>query len=79
MTNIGRPAPECGDAQVVAIGQNKFGILWRGELRREQYPTQRLAVLAIAALRQASMQGLRQGRASPAGGARPFGGGTSVV
>jgi hypothetical protein len=55
MTTIGRPAPEYTDAQVVAIGHNKFGVLWRGELRREQYPTQRLAILAIAALRQASM------------------------
>jgi hypothetical protein len=77
MTNIALPAPECDDAQVVAIGQNKFGVLWRGELRREQYPTQRLASLAIAALRQANMQGLRP--ASPAGLARTLGGGTSVV
>jgi hypothetical protein len=50
MTNIALPAPEGDDAQVVAIGQNKFGVLWRGELRREQYPTQRLAVLALARL-----------------------------
>jgi hypothetical protein len=78
MTNIALPAPEGDDAQVVAIGQNKFGVLWRGELRREQYPTQRLAVLALTALRQANMQGLRQGPA-PAGGARTLGGGTSVV
>ena len=70
MTNIALPAPESGDAQVVAIGQNKFGVLWRGELRREQYPTQRLAILTIAALRQASMQCLRQGPAPPAGGAQ---------
>lgn len=55
MTTIGRPAPEYAGAQVVVIGENKFGVLWRGELRREQYPTQRLAILAIAALRQASM------------------------
>jgi hypothetical protein len=55
MTTIGRSAAECADAQVVAIGENKFGVRWRGELRREQYPTERLAVLAIAALRQASM------------------------
>ena len=61
MTNIALPAPEGDDAQVVAIGQNKFGVLWRGELRREQYPTERLAILAIAALRHASMQGLRKG------------------
>jgi hypothetical protein len=73
MTNIALPAPEGDDAQVVAIGQNKFGVL------REQYPTQRLAVLALAALRQANMQGLRQGPASPAGGARAMGRGTSVV
>ena len=55
MTIIGRPAPEYVDAQVVAIGENKFGVLWRGERRREQYPTQQLATLAIAALQQASM------------------------
>ncbi|HYZ45842.1 MAG TPA: hypothetical protein VE667_13380 [Xanthobacteraceae bacterium] len=55
MTIIARPAPKYADAQVIAIGHNKFGVLWRGELRREQYPTQRLAILAIAALRQASM------------------------
>ena len=78
MTNIALPAPEGGDAQVVAIGQNKFGVLWRGELRREQYPTQRLAILALAALQQANMQGLRQGPA-PAGGARAMGRGTTVV
>jgi len=79
MTNIALPAPEGDDAQVVAIGQNKFGVLWRGELRREQYPTERLAILALAALRQANMQGLRQRAASPAGFARTLGGGTSVV
>jgi hypothetical protein len=61
MTNIALPAPERGDTRVVAIGHNKFGLLWRGELRREQYPTERLAILAIAALRHASMQGLRKG------------------
>lgn len=55
MTIIGRPALGYVDAKVVAIGENKFGVLWRGELRREQYPTERLAILAIAALRQASM------------------------
>ena len=79
MTNIALPAPEGDDAQVIVIGQNKFGVLWRGELRREQYPTQRLAILALAALRQANMQGLRQGPASPAGGVRAMGRGTSVV
>jgi hypothetical protein len=79
MTNIALPAPERDDAQVVAISQNKFGVLWRGELRREQYPTQRLAILAIAALRQANMQGLRQGPASSAVGARAIGRGTSVA
>ena len=56
MTIIGRPAPAYADAQVVAIGENKLGVLWRGERRREQYPTQQLATLAIAALRQASMR-----------------------
>jgi hypothetical protein len=55
MTIIARPATECADAQVITIGENKFGVLWRGELRREQYPTQRLAILTVAALRQASM------------------------
>jgi len=55
MATIGRPAPEYADAQVVAIGENKFGVVWRGEQRREQSPPQRLAILAIAALRQASM------------------------
>jgi hypothetical protein len=55
MTTIGPPSPECADAQVIAIGANKFAIRWRGELRRKQYPTPRLAMLAIAALRQASM------------------------
>ena len=79
MTNIALPAPECGDEQVVAIGQNKFGLLWRGELGREQYPTQRLAILALAALRLANVQGLWQGPASPAGGARAMGRGTRVV
>jgi hypothetical protein len=79
MTNIALPAPEGDDALVIAISQNKFGLLWRGELRREQYPTQRLAILALAALRQANMQGLRQGPASPAVGARAMGRGTSVV
>lgn len=76
MTNIALPAPECGDTRVVAIGHNKFGLLWRGELRREQYPTERLAILAIAALRHASMQGLRQGPAWPAGGAQALVSGT---
>jgi hypothetical protein len=79
MTNIALPAPEGDDAQVIAISQNKFGVLWRGELRREQYPTQRLAILALAALRQANMQALRQAPASPAGGARAMGRGTRVV
>jgi membrane fusion protein, multidrug efflux system len=53
MTTMGRPAPEDTDPQVVAIGHNKSAVLWRGELRGEQCPTQRLAILAIAALRQA--------------------------
>lgn len=55
MTTIGPPSPQCADAQAIAIGEDKFAVRWRGELRREQYPTQRLAILAIAALRQASM------------------------
>jgi hypothetical protein len=79
MTNSALSALECADAQVVVIGQNKFGLLWRGELRREQYPTQRLAILALAALRQANMHRLLQGPASLAVGARAMGRGTSVV
>jgi hypothetical protein len=79
MTNSALSAPECADAQVVVIGQNKFGLLWRGELRREQYPTQRLAILALAALRQANMHRLLQGPASSAVGARAMGRGTSVA
>ena len=79
MTNSALSAPECADAQVVVIGENKFGVLWRGELRREQYPTQRLAILALAALRQANMHRLLQGPASSAVGARAVGRGTSVA
>ena len=79
MTNSALSAPECADAQVVVIGENKFGVLWRGELRREQYPTERLAILALAALRQANMHRLLQGPASSAVGARAVGRGTSVA
>ena len=79
MTDSALSAPECADAQVVVIGQNKFGLLWCGELRREQYPTRRLAVLALAALRQANVHRLLQGPASSAVGARAVGRGTSVA
>jgi hypothetical protein len=52
-----RPAYDCDAAQVVAIGESRFGILWNGRLRAEEYPTQRFALLAIAALRCASVDG----------------------
>jgi hypothetical protein len=52
LTKIARPVPDCGGPQVVAIGEGKFGILWNGQLRPEEYPTQQFAFLAIAALRQ---------------------------
>jgi len=50
-----QPASDGDNAQVVAMGESKFGILWNGRLRAEEYPTQRFALLAIAALRRASM------------------------
>ena len=49
-----QPASDGDNAQVVAMGESKFGILWNGRLRAEEYPTQRFALLAIAALRRAS-------------------------
>ena len=39
-------------AQVVPIGEGKFGVIWNGELRPEQYPTKEIAYLAITALRR---------------------------
>jgi hypothetical protein len=39
-------------AQVVSIGDGKFGVIWNGELRPEKYPTKGIAYLAITALRQ---------------------------
>jgi hypothetical protein len=55
MTNIARPVPDGGGAaEVVCIGESRFGIVWNGHLRREEYPTQRFALLALAALRRAS-------------------------
>jgi hypothetical protein len=53
-----RPACDCRAGQVVAMG--RFGILWNGRLRAEEYPTQAFALLAIAALRRASMDGVPQ-------------------
>jgi len=67
-TNV-RPASDCDNAQVVAMGESKFGILWNGRLRAEEYPTQRFALLAIAALRRASMDGAPESPRSSNGGA----------
>jgi hypothetical protein len=67
-TNV-RPACDCDTAQVVAMGESKFGILWNGRLRAEEYPTQRFALLAIAALRRASMDGASESPSSNNGGA----------
>ena len=39
-------------AQVVPIGEGKFGVIWNGELRPEKYPAKGIAYLAIAALRR---------------------------
>jgi hypothetical protein len=39
-------------AQVVFIGEGKFGVIWNGELRPEKYPTKEIAYLAITALRR---------------------------
>jgi hypothetical protein len=39
-------------AQVVPIGEGKFGVIWNGELRPEKYPTKGIAYLAITALRR---------------------------
>jgi hypothetical protein len=55
-----RPACDCRAGQVVAMGESGFGILWNGQLRAEEYPTQAFALLAIAALRRASMVGVPQ-------------------
>jgi hypothetical protein len=35
-----QPASDGDNAQVVAMGESKFGILWNGRLRAEEYPTQ---------------------------------------
>ena len=66
-TNV-QPASDCGAAQVVALGESKFGILWHGRLRAEEYPTQRFALLAIAALRCARTDGTRGSPRSSTGG-----------
>ena len=39
-------------AQVVPIGEGKFGVIWNGELRPERYPVKGIAYMAIAALRR---------------------------
>ena len=39
-------------AQVVPIGDGKFGVIWNGELRPEKYPTRGIAYLAVTALRR---------------------------
>jgi hypothetical protein len=39
-------------AQVVPIGEGKFGVIWNGKLRPEKYPAKGIAYLAIAALRR---------------------------
>jgi len=39
-------------AQVVPIGEGKFGVIWNGELRPEKYPTKEIAYSAITALRR---------------------------
>jgi hypothetical protein len=69
MSTYVRPASDCDTAQVVAMGESKFGILWNGRLRAEEYPTQRFALLAIAALRRASMDGASESPSSNNGGA----------
>jgi hypothetical protein len=67
-TNV-QPASDCGAAQVVALGESKFGILWHGRLRAEEYPTQRFALLAIAALQRASVDAARLSPCPSTGGA----------
>jgi hypothetical protein len=39
-------------AQIVPIGEGKFGVIWNGELRPEKYPAEGIAYMAIAALRR---------------------------
>ena len=34
-------------AQVVPIGEGKFGVIWNGELCPEKYPTKEIAYSAI--------------------------------
>jgi hypothetical protein len=52
MTEIPRPVHDYSAAQVVAIGGGKYGIVWNGQLRPEEYPTKGFAFLAIVALRR---------------------------
>ena len=52
MTKIPRPVHDYSAAQVVAIGGGKYGIVWNGQLRPEEYPTKGFAFLAIVALRR---------------------------
>ena len=52
MTKISRPVHDYSAAQVVAVGGGKYGIVWNGQLRPEEYPTKGFAFLAIVALRR---------------------------
>jgi len=52
MTKIIPPVHDYSAAQVVAIGGGKYGIVWNGQLRPEEYPTKGFAFLAIVALRR---------------------------
>jgi hypothetical protein len=52
MTKIPQPIHDYSAAQVVAIGEGKYGIVWNGQLRPEEYPTKGFAFLAIVALRR---------------------------
>jgi hypothetical protein len=39
-------------AQVVPIGEGKFGVIWNGELRPEKFATKEIAYSAVTALRR---------------------------
>jgi hypothetical protein len=49
---ISQPTDDRSTAQVVPIGDGKFGVIWNGELRPEKYPTRGIAYLAVTALRR---------------------------
>ena len=49
---IFQPIDDRSTAQVVPIGDGKFGVIWNGELRPEKYPAKGIAYMAIAALRR---------------------------